>query len=170
MALGPEALLLPPETALGTILGEINLARIYVAAMAGAMVSAALAEAGRHGSRRRTFGANLTDHQAWRLALARARCDLDATEALVDRAAAAREGREVQRLAASAKVVATACARTHLPALLHAMGARGLDPDLCFARHHAATPLLELVDGATEMLLERVARLTRLTDTERPEP
>ena len=168
VVLPPDAMILAPGSAIPAILAEINLARIYVAAMCCAMVSAALDAVAAHGLARTSFGKPLWDHQAWRLAMAQARCDCDAADALVDKATDGRDGPDVQRLAASAKVVATSCATRHLPALLHLMGARGLDPDLPLARHVGAAQVAGLVDGSTEMLLERVARAIRpKTDTNR---
>ena len=60
------------------------------------------------------------------------------------------------QLAAAAKIAATQAAATHLPRLLHAMGAAGLDPRQPLTRHVQAAQLASLVDGSTEMLLERV--------------
>ena len=39
-----------------------------------------------------------------------------------------------------------------------AMGAQGLSEDYPFVRHLAASQVAALVDGSTEMLLERIAR------------
>ena len=49
-------------------------------------------------------------------------------------------------------------AQKHLSALLQAMGAQGLSEDYPFVRHLAASQVAALVDGSTEMLLERIAR------------
>ena len=60
--------------------------------------------------------------------------------------------------AAQAKVFATRMAGRHIAALMHAMGAEGLRDVHPFLRHLAAAQVATLVDGSTEMLLERVAR------------
>ncbi|MHA6345618.1 acyl-CoA dehydrogenase family protein [Roseivivax sp. CAU 1761] len=162
VAVPAEAMLLPPGTAFRAILDELNGARAYVAAMCCGMLRAALDRAAGYGATRHSFGRPLAGHQAWRLALARAATDLAAAEALTDRAVAAVEtGAEARLLAAQAKLSAVAAAQTHLPALLHAMGAEGLRPEHPMARHLGAAQIAALVDGSTEMLLEQVARATQ---------
>jgi alkylation response protein AidB-like acyl-CoA dehydrogenase len=49
-------------------------------------------------------------------------------------------------------------ASRHIGALMHAMGAEGLREEHPFMRHLAAAQVAALVDGSTEMLLERVAK------------
>ena len=71
--------------------------------------------------------------------------------------------KNAQLLAAQAKIHSVATCQTHLPVLLHAMGAEGLRRDYPFVRHLFASQIASLVDGSTEMLLERVARLARPT-------
>lgn len=154
-----EHLLHPPGEAFKAALVSINGARIYVAAMCCGLVGEALRVVSAYGAGRQTFSRPLHDHQGWRWPLARAAVDHDAARALVD--AAGRQldaGADVQASAASAKVFATEMAQRHLPALLHAMGAEGLRDDHVLMRHLAAAQVAALVDGSTEMLLERVAR------------
>lgn len=154
-----EQLLHPPGEAFKAALGSINGARIYVAAMCCGLVDEALRVVAAYGAQRQAFGRPLHDHQGWRWPLARAAVDLDAARALVDAAARRLDaGDDVQASAASAKVFATEMAGRHLPALLHAMGAAGLRHDHVLMRHLAAAQVATLVDGSTEMLLERVAR------------
>ena len=161
LALPPEALILPPGGAFKSIMVELNAARTYVAAMCNAMTRVALAEAAQYGSERHSFGKPLFAHQAWRMALVQAETDLAGAAALTAQAVAEIEaGRDAQLSAARAKIAATDCAQRHLPALLHAMGAEGLRPERCFARHLAAAQVASLTDGTTTMLRERVARLT----------
>jgi alkylation response protein AidB-like acyl-CoA dehydrogenase len=64
--------------------------------------------------------------------------------------------RPAERLAAQCKIAATRAAARHLPHLLHALGAAGLDPSVPLARHVQAAQMASLVDGSTEMLMERV--------------
>jgi alkylation response protein AidB-like acyl-CoA dehydrogenase len=59
-------------------------------------------------------------------------------------------------LAAQAKIFATRMAGKHIAALLHALGAAGLSAQYPLSRHLAGAQVATLVDGATEMLLERV--------------
>ncbi|MCR9126877.1 MAG: acyl-CoA/acyl-ACP dehydrogenase [Rhodobacteraceae bacterium] len=156
----PEShLILPPGTAFKSILGEINAARSYVAAMCCAMLDAALDAAVAFGRQRQTFGRPLAGHQGWRLPLAQVRSELAAARALTDAAVAAGPDR-VQILAAEAKINAVTMCQRHMPTVLHAMGAAGLSPHHCVARHLGAVQSAALTDGATAMLLERVAQLT----------
>ncbi|SNT73460.1 Acyl-CoA dehydrogenase [Paracoccus seriniphilus] len=157
-----DNLLLEPGQAFGAIMSEINGARTYVAAMCCGMMEAALTHCSAHGASRHSFGKPLAAHQGWRLPVARAETALAAARELTNAAVAAiEEGRDAQLIAAQAKICATEAAQTHLPVLLHAMGAEGLRPEYPMARHLAASQIATLVDGSTEMLLERVAKLAR---------
>jgi alkylation response protein AidB-like acyl-CoA dehydrogenase len=165
VALTDDHLLLPPGPAFKAVMGEVNGARAYVAAMCCGMLAAAVAEAAAYGARRHTFGQPLAGHQAWRLKLAQAQTDLAAARALTAEAARAIDAgglvaADAQLLAAQAKVVAVGACQRHLPTLLHALGAEGLRPEHCAARHLGAVQMAALTDGSTDMLLERIARLT----------
>jgi alkylation response protein AidB-like acyl-CoA dehydrogenase len=158
-----EAMILAPGVARAAILGELNVARTYVAAMCCAMLAEALDETARYGQRRRTFGKPLAAHQGWRLHLARAATDLAAAQALTGLAVQAIDnGAEAQLLAAQAKVHAVIQCQRHLPRLLQAQGAQGLAPEHVTVRHLAAVQAAALTDGAEDILLERVARLSGL--------
>jgi alkylation response protein AidB-like acyl-CoA dehydrogenase len=154
-----EHAILPAGTAFKAILDEINGARIYVAAMCCAMVSAGLRLARSHGETRYTFGKPLDEHPAWREPLARCATQLAAAWALVEAAIVATEnGADTRHLAAAAKVNAVTVAQAQLPAMLHAMGAEGLRETYPFTRHLGATQIAALTDGSTAMLLDRLAR------------
>ncbi|MFT7027156.1 MAG: alkylation response protein AidB-like acyl-CoA dehydrogenase [Paracoccaceae bacterium] len=156
-----DHVLLPPGPAFKTVMAEINGARAYVAAMCCGMLAEALAQATAYGARRRTFGQPLASHQGWRLKLAQAQTDLAAARALTAEAVRTVEaGGDAQLVAAQAKIAAVAACQRHLPVALHAMGAEGLRPEHCATRHLAAVQMAALTDGSTDMLLERVARLT----------
>lgn len=162
VALPADSLVQPAGEALRAILQEINGARAYVAAMCCGMLSAALDEVTAYGEERRTFGKVLADHQAWRGTLARAQTDLAAAAALTAQAVAhVSSGDDAQLVAAEAKIFAVDACQRHLPMLLHAMGAAGLDPRSCVVRHLTAAPIAALTDGANSLLTDRVARLTR---------
>lgn len=155
-----------PGATFKAIMREINGARIYIAAMCCGMMQSALDVAGCYGLRRATFGRPLAEHQGWRWTLAEAASGLAATRALVAAASAAMDaGADVQLIAAQTKIVATRMVERHLPAVVHAMGAEGLKPDQALSRHLAGVSVCGLVDGSTEMLLERVAKLTRPSAT-----
>ncbi len=155
----PECLIAGPGLAMRDILGAINVARIYVAAMCCGMVEDCLQRAADYGMSRRTFGARLHDHQGWRWTLADAEIELDALRLMIARAAQrADHGQDVRSEAARAKVFATRMASRHIPALMHAVGAQAFSEALPFARHLLAAQVAGLVDGSTEMLLERISR------------
>lgn len=158
-----EELLHPPGTGFKRALQSINGARVYVGAMCCGMVAASLRCVAEQGARRQTFGKALREHQAWRFMLAEATVDLQAARLMVaDAAQAIDAGADVQARAAKAKVFATRMAERHVPALGHAMGAEGLRDRHPFLRHVVGAQVATLVDGSTEMLLERIAR--RLDD------
>lgn len=152
-------MLAPPGQAFKRALTSINGARIYVGAMCCGMVAECLRVAAAFGRGRRTFGKALTEHQAWRHALADAAVDLEAAR-LMAYAAADRlvAGLDVQGAAARAKVFATTMAHRHIGALLHAMGAEGLRDCHPFLRHLESVQAAAFTDGSTEMLKERIAR------------
>jgi alkylation response protein AidB-like acyl-CoA dehydrogenase len=124
------------------------------------MLDAALRAASAWGERRTSFGRVLREHQSWRFALAEAATDLAGARALVRSAAVRLEsGADVQLEAAQAKILAARIARMRIPELMHAMGAEGLKAVHPLGRHLIGAQFAGLVDGATEMLLERVAKL-----------
>jgi alkylation response protein AidB-like acyl-CoA dehydrogenase len=155
----PDELLHLPGEAFKAALASINGARIYVAAMCCGMVQESLRVASEYGATRQTFGKPLLEHQGWRWILADAAIDLAAARLMVDAAAALIDtGGDAQTAAAQAKVFATRMAGRHIAALMHAMGAEGLREQHPLLRHLAAAQVATLVDGSTEMLLDRVAR------------
>lgn len=159
-----DELLHRPGEAFKAALASINGARVYVAAMCCGMVHESLRVASAYGALRHTFGKPLHDHQGWRWNLADAAIDLAAARLMVDAAVALiDEGRDAQMQAAQAKVFATRMAGRHIAALMHAMGAEGLREQYPLLRHLAAAQVATLVDGSTEMLLDRVAAGLRKT-------
>jgi alkylation response protein AidB-like acyl-CoA dehydrogenase len=154
-----EELLHPPGQAFKAALDSINGARTYVAAMCCGMVAECLRVAVDYGDRRQSFGKPLHGHQGWRWALAEASIDLQAAREMVRATAFLIDhGSDAQLDAARVKVFATRMAGRHIAALMHAMGAEGLREQHPFMRHLAAAQVATLVDGSTEMLLERVAK------------
>lgn len=159
-----ECLLLPPGTAFRTIIEEINGARAYVAAMCCGMLDAALDTVSAYGDGRMVFGKKLSELPTWRQVLADAETALAAACALtarsVDLVAA---GEDARLAAAQAKIAAVEAGQRHLPALMHAMGAEGLRPQHCLARHLGALQSAALTDGANAVLKQHVAKLSRST-------
>jgi alkylation response protein AidB-like acyl-CoA dehydrogenase len=112
-----------------------------------------------YGNTRQAFGKPLLAHQGWRWALADADIDLQAARLLTAEAAKAIDlKQDAQTAAARAKVFSTRMAQRHIAALMHAMGAEGLHDCHSFMRHLASAQVATLVDGSTEMLLERIAK------------
>jgi alkylation response protein AidB-like acyl-CoA dehydrogenase len=162
--LSAQRLILPPGTAFRAILEEINGARAYVAAMCCGMLDAALKAAAAYGGGRIVFGRALTDHPAWRQGLAEAETALAAVRALTAEAVGlVSRGEDARLAAAQAKIAAVETCQLHLPALLHAMGAEGLRPEHCLTRHLAAAQTAALADGATALLKQQVAKLSKFT-------
>jgi len=152
-------MLSPPGEAFKDILQAINGARIYVAAMCCGMVEACLATVSAYGEQRHTFGKPLLAHQGWRWQLAEAAVELEAARSMVQTAAHWIDAQQdAQSMAAKTKIFASRMAQKQIAVLMHAMGAEGLSAQHPFMRHLAAAQIAGLVDGSTEMLLERVAR------------
>lgn len=159
-----DHMILPPGTAFRTVLEEINGARTYVAAMCCGMLDAAIETVSDYGNRRAVFGRKLKDHQAWRQVLEEAKTELASIRALTTEAMRTISMGEDGRLAAAqAKIAAVETGQRQLPALLHAMGAEGLRPEHCLARHLAAFQAAALTDGATALLKQQVAKLSTPT-------
>ena len=157
-----DELVHPSGQAFKAALGSINGARTYIAAMCCGMVGAALQVVLDHGRQRHSFGQPLAAHQGWRWRLAEASAELAGCRAMVAQAAALIDagqaaGYEAQLAAAQAKLLANRMAERQLPALAQLMGAEGLREQHPFSRHLLGARVAGLVDGSTEMLLERIA-------------
>ena len=156
-----DALLIAPGAAFKAILTEINAARTYVAAMCNGMVAHAIDDTSAYGARRQSFGKPLNAIPSWRGELAAANVALEASAAHTAQASRlVSAGADAQLAAARAKVEAVTMAQTQLPALLQLMGAEGLRSEHVFSRHIAAAQIAGFTDGATNILKDRVARLT----------
>lgn len=161
-----EAMISAPGTAFKAILQEINAARTYVAAMCDGMLQAALDSAAAYGAQRLSFGKPLNQIPRWH-------AEFDAAERALTQArdvtrhavAQVSQGADAQLAAAEAKIGSVTCAQTHLPRLLQLMGAEGLRPEHPFTRHIAAAQIAGFTDGATNILKDRVARLTARKET-----
>ena len=155
-------MLYPPGQAFKAALTSINGARTYVAAMCCGMVAQALGVVMNYGLSRKTFGKLLADHQGWRWRIAQAASELKACEGMVASAAGLiDDGQDAQMAAAQAKLLSTQMAERQLPVLAQAMGAEGLRDHYPFARHLQGARVAGFVDGSTEMLLERIAAVSR---------
>ena len=161
VALPAQAQLIAPGTAFKAILTEINAARTYVAAMCNGMMSAAIETVQSYGATRHSFGKPLNAIPSWQAHLADAVAALEASTAVTAKAVTlVTNAQDAQLAAAEAKIAAVTCAQTHLPQLLQLMGAEGLRPEHPFTRHLAAAQIAGFTDGATNILRERVEKLT----------
>lgn len=161
VALSANTQLIPPGTAFKAILTEINAARTYVAAMCNGMTRAAIKVAEAYGATRHSFGKPLHAIPSWQAHLDAAKAALDVSHAATDAAIRlVSRDQDAQLAAAQAKITAVGCAQTHLPELLQLMGAEGLRPEHPFTRHLAAAQVAGFTDGATNILKDRVSKLT----------
>lgn len=156
-----EAMLIAPGTAFKAILTEINAARTYVAAMCNGMMQNAIDTVQTYGTIRHSFGKPLNTIPSWQAALSAAQTALATSNAQTsDAVQLVGNNQDAQLAAAQAKVTAVTTAQRHLPELLQLMGAEGLRAEYPFARHLAAAQIAGFTDGATNILKDRVARLT----------
>lgn len=156
-----DAMLIAPGTAFKAILTEINAARTYVAAMCNGMLARAIRDTAAYGARRQSFGKPLNAIPSWQAGLSAAEAALEASQALTAQATdLVNTGQDAQLLAAQAKIDAVTSAQKHLPELLQLMGAEGLRATHVFCRHIAAAQSAGFTDGATNILKDRVARLS----------
>ena len=161
VTVGADAMLIAPGTAFKAVLTEINGARTYVAAMCNGMLERAIHDAKAYGAHRQSFGKPLNAIPSWQAALSAAEAALKKSETLTAKAIALVDaGEDAQLAAAQAKIAAVGFAQRYLPELLHLMGAEGLRPEHSFTRHIAAAQIAGFTDGATNILKDRVARLT----------
>jgi alkylation response protein AidB-like acyl-CoA dehydrogenase len=166
-----EEMLQPPGQAFKAVMGLINSARTYIAAMCCGMVAEALRIADAYGGQRHTFGQPLAAHQGWRWRLADAASELAACRLMVTEAAALIDaGADAQLLAAQSKLLATRMAERQIAALAQAMGAEGLREHHPFARHLMGARVAGFVDGSTEMLLERICAVMSATARRAQDP
>ncbi len=159
-----DALFHPPGEAFKCALESINGARTYVAAMCCGMVAEALSVALDYGTRRRTFGKRLLDHQGLRWSLVDVATELEAARLLTWRAAGIIErGDNAVLAAALAKKFAVEMAERRLPQCMQAMGAEGLREAYPFGRHITCARIAAYVDGTTEMQNERIGAMLEKT-------
>ncbi|MGF1600050.1 MAG: acyl-CoA dehydrogenase family protein [Acidimicrobiales bacterium] len=158
--LGPEQLFVEPGVAFRAAMEAIDVARIVVAAMCAGMLRRGLDLAVDYVSDRRAFGGPLADQQGLRWMLADVATDLEASEALADRAAAALDAGDPDLgvRAAHAKKFATRAALTGLSQCMQALGANGFRHDRPLARHLAGAKMAQYLDGTTEIQNVVIAR------------
>ncbi len=147
----------PPGQAFKRALKSISAARVYVSAMACAVVETAIRTAVAYAGKRHSFGRPLLDHQGLRWSLVEVATDLEAGRLLtVQGARAVASGADGQVEAAFAKKFSAEMAARSVTACMQAMGAVGLLPHYGFDRLLMSARIAAYVDGATEMQNERI--------------
>jgi alkylation response protein AidB-like acyl-CoA dehydrogenase len=146
----------PPGQAFKRALHSISAARVYVSAMACAVVET-LRTAVAYAAERQSFGRPLLDHQGLRWSLVDVAADLEAARLLALQGAhAVARGVDAQVEAALAKKVSAEMAARSVIACMQSMGAVGLFPHYGFGRLMTSARIAAYVDGTTEMQNERI--------------
>ena len=147
----------PPGQAFKRALQSISAARVYVSAMACAVVDTALRTAVAYAGERHSFGLPLLDHQGLRWSLVNVATDLEAARLLtLQGAQTVAQGGDARVEAALAKKFSAEMAARSVIACMQAMGAVGLLPRYGFGRLMTSARIAAYVDGTTEMQNERI--------------
>jgi acyl-CoA dehydrogenase len=149
----------PTEALLGEVGDGLKLAmetldafRISVGAAANGMATRALERALQHVTRRRQFGAPLSDQQIVRAYLAEMATELDAARLLVARAAHRRDqGERVSTEAAMAKMYATEAAQRIIDHAVQLHGGMGVVEGSEVEQLYRAIRPLRIYEGTTEI-------------------
>ena len=149
---GADQLVLGPGDAFRAAMAGIDAARVFVAAMCCGMLRESLAVAVRYANEREAFGRRTLSFQGLEFALADVATELEAAEALTQRAMAVSgvPGRGTLE-AAHAKKYATRAAFRGIGECMQAMGANGYSAEYPLARHLASAKMAQFVDGTTEI-------------------
>ena len=147
----------PPGQAFKRALQSISAARVYVSAMACAVVETAIRTAVAYAGERHSFGLPLLDHQGLRWSLVDVATDLEAARLFtLQGAQTVAHGGDAQVEAALAKKFSAEMAARSVIACMQAMGAVGLRQHYCFGRLMTSARIAAYVDGTTEMQNERI--------------
>ncbi len=148
-----DQLFSPPGTAYRAAMDAIALARVLVAALCVGILRRGVDVGVDYMKSRKAFGQRLADNQGLRWMLADVATDLEATAALVDRAARLIDQNSDEALVATAhaKKFSARAATRGLEQCMQVLGANGLRQDLPIARHFAAAKMAHYLDGTTEV-------------------
>jgi acyl-CoA dehydrogenase len=149
-----DALLGKVGDGFGLAMATLDAFRISVGAAANGMARRALACAIEHVTRRRQFGAALSEQQIVRAYLAEMATDLDAARLLVARAAHRRDtvrGGRVSTEAAMAKLYATEAAQTIIDKAVQLHGGLGVVEGTEVERLYREIRPLRIYEGTTEI-------------------
>ena len=141
------------------ILAGLELGRINVAARGVGLARACLDESLAYAQNRKTFGKPICQHQAIQIKLADMATRVEASQALVERAAAAYDtGQSCDMEAGMAKLFATEAALENSLEAMRIHGAYGYSKEFNIERYYRDTPLLAIGEGTNELQRIIIAR------------
>ena len=134
------------------ILAGLELGRINVAARGVGLARACLDESLAYAQNRKTFGKPICQHQAIQIKLADMATRVEASQALVERAAAAYDtGQRCDMEAGMAKLFATEAALENSLEAMRIHGAYGYSKEFNIERYYRDAPLLAIGEGTNEL-------------------
>lgn len=141
------------------LLHELNEARAYVAALAAGVMDRLCEETITYASQRQ-IGVDVLVHlSGWRSMMADAQSDLFVlSTALKQLPPDMLRQQQFPKVAAQLKLMATNMLQRHVPAFMHTHGAQGLLSHGRVLRIAKFVSIIGLIDGATEVLQDRVVR------------
>lgn len=147
-----DALLLGPGYGFKGAMAGINRARAVIAAMCCGMLRASLDMTIEYAAGRNAFGRPIAGFQGLQFALADVANELEAAQALTDRALRLldRGGKAVVE-SAHAKKFAVRVALSGISVCMRAMGANGLRAEYPLGRHLASAEICQYLDGTDEI-------------------
>ena len=141
------------------ILAGLALGRINVAARGVGLARACLDESLAYAQNRKTFGKPICQHQAIQIKLADMATRVEASQALVERAAAAYDtGQRCDMEAGMAKLFATEAALENSLEAMRIHGAYGYSKEFNIERYYRDAPLLAIGEGTNELQRIIIAR------------
>ena len=141
------------------ILAGLELGRINVAARGVGLARACLDESLAYAQNRKTFGKPICQHQAIQIKLADMATRVEASQALVERAAAAYDtGQRCDMEAGMAKLFATEAALENSLEAMRIHGAYGYSKEFNIERYYRDAPLLAIGEGTNELQRIIIAR------------
>ena len=141
------------------ILAGLELGRINGAARGVGLARACLDESLAYAQNRKTFGKPICQHQAIQIKLADMATRVEASQALVERAAAAYDtGQRCDMEAGMAKLFATEAALENSLEAMRIHGAYGYSKEFNIERYYRDAPLLAIGEGTNELQRIIIAR------------
>jgi alkylation response protein AidB-like acyl-CoA dehydrogenase len=142
-----------PGKGLRVALGTLDIFRTTVGAAALGFARRALAEAVRHVTHRKMFGAKLSDLQLTQAAIAEMATEIDASALLIYRSAWVRDNgaERVTREAAMAKMYATEAAQRVIDRAVQLLGGRGVVSGNSVETLYREIRALRIYEGTTEV-------------------